>query len=363
MSDMRAIIGKEVAQRGFISFGRFMELALYCPNFGYYEHLNASPGRRGDFFTSVSVSGLFGELLASRFAEWLGELPGDGRQIMEAGAHDGQLAVDILDWLKTNRSDLFEGVQYWILEPSARRREMQQRRLASFGSKVRWFDSWNALPVGGVSGIIFSNELLDALPVRRAGWDAVQQKWFEWGVAASGDQFVWTKLPADNELEEEIRSWNLPPGLLQVLPDGFSTEIGDAARQWWRHAARTLKQGKLLAFDYGLEHEEFFAPERKDGTLRAYYRHHLETGLLGRPGEQDLTAQVNFTAVWHAGEAEGLKTETFTTQANFLTEIVRDLCERNPSSSEWMAKHSRAFQTLTHPEHLGRSFRVLLQTR
>jgi SAM-dependent MidA family methyltransferase len=363
MSDIRKIIGEEVVRRRAIPFERFMELALYCPNFGYYERTDVSVGREGDFFTSVSVGGLFGELLAWKFAHWLEEVAGPARQIMEAGAHDGRLSADILNWLRNQRPDIFEVTEYWLLEPSANRRKAQERTLREFGGKVRWFDSWEALPVAGVQGVIFSNELLDAMPVRRIGWDASRQNWFEWGVEVGGNDFAWTKMATDGELDMEIASWRLPPELLRVLPDGFTTEVGFAAAKWWRCAVDLLKGGKLLTFDYGLEREEFFKPERKDGTLRAYYRHHLDTDMLRSPGEQDITSQVDFAAVRQAGEAAGLKTLSFVRQAEFLAGIVQAMCGENPACADALAQHSREFQTLTHPEHLGRAFRVLVQSR
>ena len=339
-----------------------MELALYCPNSGYYERPDTLVGRRGDFFTSVSIGSLFGELLAHRFALWLASTPGSKRQILEAGGHDGRLAADILKCLQEQQPDAFETLEYWLLEPSPNRRAAQKKMLGTFSGKVRWFESWDVLPADGVRGVIFSNELLDAMPVRRAGWDAAQKEWFEWGVALSGEKFIWIKMPADDELLTEIISWNLPPGLLQVLPDGFTTEVGQAAMTWWRRAASCLKEGKLLTFDYGLEREEFFAPERKEGTLRAYYRHHLETDLLARPGEQDITAQVDFTGVREVGSRAGLGGGSLSTQEQFLTRLLQEISRVTPSGMDW-ARWSRAFQTLIHPEHLGRSFRVLLQER
>ncbi len=360
MSNIRTIIVEAADSRGVLSFERFMGLALYCPNFGYYERKDAQVGQSGDFFTSVSVGSFFGELLATQFAEWL-EALGGGGQILEAGAHDGQLAADILGWLQAHRPRVFESLEYWLLEPSERHRETQESKLRSFADKVRWFKDWEALPSEGVRGLIFSNELLDAMPVKRLGWDAAGQKWFEWAVAVRDRDFTWTKMATDRRPGTAM--WTPSAELLKVLPDGFTTEVGEVAANWWRAAARYLRKGKLLAFDYGLTQEEFFTPERKDGTLRAYYRHHLETDLLARPGEQDITGQVNFTAIRETGEAEGLETETFETQAGFLTGIVNAACERNPATAEWMARNSRAFQTLTHPEHLGRPFRVLVQAR
>jgi SAM-dependent MidA family methyltransferase len=362
MNNNRGIIGiieDELKLRGPMPFARFMELALYCPNFGYYEHPEEPPGRRGDYYTSVSVGPLFGELLAGRFAGWLAALPGGQRQILEAGAHDGRLARDILQRLKTHQSHVLESLEYWIMEPSARRRQSQEEMLREFQDRVRWFESWDVLPASGVRGVIFSNELLDAMPVYRLGWDAARGKWFEWGVALEDGRFVWTKLP---KLGADVVAPILPGELLAVLPDGFSTEVCPAAVEWWRNAAKTLRGGKLLAFDYGLTAEQFFTPGRKDGTLRAYHRHQVARDILERAGGQDITASVNFTAIQNAGESAALVTETFATQAQFLTDIVA-ASAKDPGFNEWFAHRSRQFQTLTHPEHLGQSFRVLVQAR
>ncbi|HZQ48042.1 MAG TPA: SAM-dependent methyltransferase, partial [Verrucomicrobiae bacterium] len=268
MSTIRSIILEELARQGTISFARFMELALYCPNIGYYEQLNVSPGQKGDYFTSVSVGGLFGELLAYQFAEWLESKPVRQWQILEAGAHEGVLAGDILRWLQAHRPDISSSLKYWILEPSITRRHSQEISLGGLAGVVQWFDSWSALPPSGVHGFILSNELLDAMPVHRLGWDATRKRWFEWGVAIEGDDFVWARMPADQGGNVGEFGTELPLELLEVLPDGFTTEICPAAVDWWRHAAGALKTGKLIAFDYGLIAEQFFTPERMDGTLR-----------------------------------------------------------------------------------------------
>ncbi|HEX4645860.1 MAG TPA: SAM-dependent methyltransferase, partial [Verrucomicrobiae bacterium] len=294
-------------------------------------------------------------------------VPPGGRQIMEAGAHDGRLAMDILGWLQTNRPKLFAALEYWILEPSARRQEIQKKTLGNLAETVRWFDSWNALPGSGINGVIFSNELLDAMPVHRLGWDAGKKRWFERGVAHKGGEFAWVRMSEEAEFKVQGLKFKveellpMPRELLELLPDGFTTEVCPAAVDWWRRAADTLKAGKLLTIDYGLSAEEFFLAERKEGTLRAYYRHHASHELLVRPGEQDLTAHVNFTALQNAGEAGGLKTDGLVTQAQFLTRILERFADGG--AKHWNSSRSRQFQTLTHPEHLGRTFRVLIQSR
>ena len=354
-------IREEIQNAGAISFARFMELALYCPETGYYEKNRDNVGRQGDFITSVSVGSLFGEMLAFQFAEWLEELRTADCElrIIEAGAHDGKLAADILNWLQTHRPKLFLQVEYWILEPSSFRQAWQRETLTRFASHVRWFAGFDDLKHKTQSkklvGIVFGNELLDAFPVHRFGWDAKGKKWFEWGVTLAGEKLAWLKMP---NLQFAI----CHPQLEAVLPDGYIVENSPAAEHWWRAAAAALTRGKLLAIDYGFSAEERFSPARVDGTLRAYHRHQVSDDLLAYPGEQDLTAHVNFNAIDKAGQEAGLKTEQFCTQPQFLTRILqKGVADKTFASLD--AKQIRQFQTLTHPEHLGRAFRVLVQAR
>ena len=368
MNNLSEIIRREAAQRGVLSFARFMELALYCPVHGYYETKKDNPGRHGDFYTSVGVGELFGQLLAFQFAEWLETLriADCGLRIVEAGAHDGKLAGDILTWLQLNRPEMFDQIEYWIIEPSARRQEWQGETLHEFAQRVRWFDSLPSVSSPNpkseirnpkLSGVIFSNELLDAMPVHRFGWDAAKKTWFEWGVAIAGEKFVWAKIQTP-----DARPQTPDPGLLAVLPDGYTIETCPAAESWWREAAGILEHGKLMTIDYGLTSDELFLPRRPRGTLRAYFRHHAGDDILANVGEQDLTAHVNFSAIQAVGESVGLRTEMFSMQSQFLTRILEKASKDN-SLGEWTPARARQFQTLTHPEHLGRAFRVLVQSR
>lgn len=444
MNPLVELVRREIAARGPVPFARFMELALYCPDLGYYERAAETVGRRGDFYTNVSVGGLFGELLACQFAEWLspsrGEDPspaGDtvaptpaggpprpprhpaGRkpevaagpgpvrgvpstpatcwapaggpalcpsgdrtsripaasadrfQLLEAGGHDGQLAKDILTWLRQWRPALCSRVEYWLLEPSARARARQRVTLAGLERQVRWFDSWEALPPAGVTGVIFANELLDGLPVHRLRWDAAARQWHEWGVDATPEGFVWVRLPESSAQADALLKCSEFHRLLAaddrrleaVLPPGFTIEVCPAATAWWRRAATVLRQGVLLTFDYGLETEDFLRPERAGGTLRAYAKHRVRDDLLADVGEQDLTAHVNFSALRAAGESAGLKTQAFTSQARFLAGIAATLWDQRGWFADGASDRLRQFQTLIHPEHLGRAFRVLVQSR
>ena len=175
------------------------------------------------------------------------------------------------------------------------------------------------------------------------------------------ENFVWKRM--EEVILDASCDLHIPSELESVLPDGFTIEISPAAQTWWREAACTLRRGKLLTFDYGLSREEFWLPERREGTLRAYRDHQLLADALTNPGEQDITAHVNFAEIRVAGQSAGLKTEAFLTQSKFLTDIASRAWEGGSGFGEWTPQRTRQFQTLTHPDHLGRSFRVLIQSR
>lgn len=368
VTEIATILRRSVAREGVISFARFMETALYCPNLGYYERTADQVGRGGDFYTSVSSGPLFGALLAAHCVAGLRTLGGSGPwHLVEAGGHDGQLAHDILGALEARHPDWRDHVHYWLIEPSLQRQNRQRLKLEKFAPRVEWFASFADLPPGGVRGVILSNELLDAIPVHVLAWDALRHTWFEWGVALEGDGFAWRRLDTDRDWAAALAGagFELPDALLAVLPDGFVLELAPGAADWWGQAARALRQGWLLTFDYGLTALERLDPGRAQGTLRAYAGHRLVPDVLANPGGQDLTAPINFTQLQRAGEAAGLRTEGLFTQAEFLTRILTRGIPPGwaDASSPWTPAEVRQFQALTHPDHLGRAFRVLVQGR
>ena len=354
-------IADEIAQNGAIPFARFMDLCLYCPVHGFYERKKDTVGRDGDFYTSVSVGPLFGEILAFQFAEWLTLITPQPEtlHLVEAGAHDGRLAHDILSWFNKHRPTIPKRLQYIILEPSAQRQNWQREKLSAFSSQVRWLDCSPTALRSHFTGIVFCNELLDAMPVRRLGWDANAKTWFEWGVTVRDERFEWAQL-GNIPVPKFIPS---ATSFLETLPNGFTIEMSPAAEQWWRNAANMLSAGKLMTIDYGLRTEELFMPHRISGTLRTYSRHQVSDDPLANPGEQDITAHINFTTLQQAGEQLGLRTEIFEPQTTFLTRILHKAWENGSGFGDWTPAYTRQFQSLTHPEHLGHSFRVLVQTR
>ena len=350
-------IRAEIEVFGFIPFTRFMELALYHPEWGYYERETSRIGCKGDFITSVSVGEAFGQLLASRFSKWLGDIDGPVR-LVEAGAHDGTLAHDILAWLAEYSQSLFLRLKYTIIEPSKKRRDWQINRLAAFNSQVEWFDSMRDVPK--VRGVIFSNELLDAFPLHRISWSQSKRDWIEWGVSCRGEEFYWIAMESNiSAWRSMLPSW--PDSLLDVLPDRFFTELSPAAIQWWHFAACNLVEGKLVAFDYGHSPDEWPSPNQPKGTVRGYRGHQHVDDILANPGGQDLTAHANFQLIKKAGEEAGLATEQFTSQERFLNRSFADLVKESPQIGK--AIDLRQLQTLTHPAQMGQAFKVLLQSR
>ncbi len=352
-----------------------MRLALYHPAHGYYEKSLGQVGRQGDFFTSVSVGPLFGELLSWQFAQWASEAAWPHWQIVEAGAHDGTLALDILNALTSSPVSLTNHLQYTIIEPSPPRRLAQQKKLARYNDIVSWTAGWSELKPANLKGIIFANELLDAFPVFRFAWNGTRGGWQEWGVTCDQDRFAWQIIPdiqsikADPE-ESHLRQEALAmlevkiPGDLQAgLPEGFTVEIGPESTRWWRQAGSHLEAGYLLTLDYGVTKAEFWAANRTTGNLKAIRNHCVVADALANPGNQDITAPIDFSQLQETGEQNGLQTINLVRQETFLTNILAAMHAHQPPPMAWDANRIRQFQTLIHPSHLGWNFKVLVQSQ
>jgi SAM-dependent MidA family methyltransferase len=215
-----------------------------------------------------------------------------------------------------------------------------------------------------VRGICFSNELFDAMPVHVFRWNAPAKVWNEWGVTNTKGNFQWKPLPESKESPNAQKLLaRLPQALRDVLPHQFTVEISPEAVSWWLRAAHSLVDGWLYTVDYGLLQDDFFQPHRSRGTLRAYSKHRVGAEILEAVGEQDITAHVNFSLLMGAGESAGLKTEAFVHQGLFLKEMVEQVEARPGTFPLWTAMRYRQLQVLLHPEHLGRGFKVLVQSK
>ncbi len=315
------LIRDEIKNRGPVSFAWFMQQALYHPEHGYYSSGRCEIGRQGDYFTNVSVGPLFGRLMLAQFAEIWERLDKiNDFVIVEQGAHDGQFARDVLQASQERLPDFFEALRYRIIEPFPILRERQSQMLELFRDKVGWRNSFEPF-----SGVHFSNELLDALPVRliSGGMEKL--------VDLQADRFVFIERPLSN------------------------TTFNQAALDWTDSAAANLQRGYVITIDYGYSGDDF----RGNVQVRARHRH-LDSPLE-QIGHADITIQVNWTSIIRRAEANGLRIAGFTDQHHFLTGIVSELGKGGSSQSPLpdSPKTKRALQTLLHPEMLGRAFQVL----
>jgi SAM-dependent MidA family methyltransferase len=350
-NDLVLAIRDRIRRSGPISFADFMSLALYHPEHGYYSSGRCAIGRRGDYFTSVSVGPLFGRLLAQQFAEiWEGlDRPNDF-VIVEQGAHHGEFASDVLEELRKEQPQFFELVRYRIVEPFPVLRERQEGVLRQFADRVEWVESLESM--ASFCGLHFSNELLDSMPVRllvAAGEDQ-ERHWRERLVERTSCGFTFVDQPiVDPSLQTQVA--RLPSAPVE----GYQTEINLAALDWMETVARKLRRGVILIADYGLPRSEFYSPARRTGTLQCYAEHRVLPSLLEQVGQSDLTTHVEWTSLAERGEESGLTILGFTDQHHFFTGLLSVHPELAPAATE----KSRALQTLIHPEFLGIKFQFL----
>ncbi len=355
MSALAEIICSEMARSGPIPFRRFMELALYEPAHGYYAGGRAAIGRHGDYVTSVSVGPLFGRLLAGQFeAVW--RLMGQPAPftVVEQGANTGDFAHDVLSAADAF-PEFYGALCYRILEPFAANERRQRERLAAWSDKTAWHASPDDLP--RFTGIHFSNELIDAMPVhglvfRGGDWRERYVKFAE-----NAQRFVWAEGPLSSPALETFLPF-LPP------VEGYETEVNLAAVDWIKTISTKLERGMILAADYGFARRDYYLPERKTGTLTAYRGQRRIEDLLADPGEQDLTAHVDFTTLADTARETGLRLAGFTDQHHFMVALgSRAFPDTETPLTQTQQRERRAFASLMHPGLMGRGFQFLALTR
>ncbi len=360
MTALEEIIRAEIRAGGPMRFDRFMEVALYHPGLGYYAKVGGvSPiGRSGDFYTSVSAGPLFGRLLARQFWQmWRGLGRPEHFWIMEQGAHDGQLAVDILEWCREETPGFFNAIRYAIVQSTGALSMHQKCAPApELVSHITWFETLADLALEKPIGVFISNELVDAFPVRSITYRNGQ--WLEQHVAIEDEALRWVDRPIEDiALAEAIASLSLPE------VEGYTTEINLRARSWMADVGHALARGYVVTIDYGYPAPLYYAPHRTGGTLTAYVKHHAVDDVLAEPGRRDITAHIDFTALSQAGEKAGLETVGFLDQQHFLMGIAHDELSGADSPLSGIQQNLRAWNTLTHPEHLGANFFALVQAK
>ena len=353
-SELAMRIREEIAAHGgAIPFSRFMELCLYAPGLGYYRNGAPKFGAEGDFVTAPEISDRFGTCLARQVAQVLEGVP-DG-VVVEIGAGSGRLAAQMLRALAEHELK----PPYLVLEPSAELRRRQARHLheQGFGERVQWLDD---IPGPGLRGAVVANEVIDALPASRLEWrdGALREAHVGWRIDAF--QLEWREpSPVLARVWEGIRR-----DLEAPLPPGYVCEVHLAAPAWVETVAARIARGLLLLIDYGYPRRELYHPDRSAGTFSCHYRHRVHYDPFFRPGLQDLTAHVDFTALARAGEEAGLDVTGFTTQAEFLlaTGLLDQGAGLAPESGDYL-RFAQEVKRLTLPAEMGEAVKVLALSR
>lgn len=341
---------------GWISFDRFMEMALYEPGLGYYSAGATKFGSAGDFVTAPEISPLFSRCVAAQCAEVLAAL--GGGDILEVGAGSGVMAADMLAEL-----EVLEQLprRYLILELSAdlrqRQRALLTERAARHVERVAWVDS---LPQT-LTGLIVANEVLDAIPVERfrVRGDEVNAL----GVTWHGQGPDWSEVRARRELAMRVR--NVERYVGERFPDGYTSEINLRQGPWIAALAAALTRGVMLFIDYGLPRRQYYRPERHDGTLLCHFRHRFHNDPFAHVGLQDIGAWVDFTEIAAVATEAGLELGGYTTQAHFLmgTGIERYLAALTQAQVAERVNVARQAMLLTLPAEMGERFKAIALTR
>ena len=354
-----AAIDSEIGRNGPIPFARFMELALYHPQFGYYMRPpdvgTERIGWSGDFYTSSDVHPILGQALAKQAAQ-IDALMGypEPFTIVEMGPGKGLLAQHLLSHCEHNSRSLARRLRYVLVERSPAMRALQQQHLNPWlttAGRVSWLEDVTSLSPGCITGLMLSNELADAFPVHRV--EKVGDGLKEIFVDVADGRFVECLREASTpRLQEYFRR-------LQIeLPEGYRTEVNLLATDWMRQVAAALNRGVAITIDYGHSAEDLYGPHRSKGTLLCYRSQMASEDPFLGVGLQDMTAHVDFTTLATVGEEAGLSVTGFTNQMSFLMGLGVEemIAQLMPETPEF-----RAALHLLKPEGMGRTFKILIQ--
>ncbi len=349
---LRQEIEQEIRERGPIPFSRYMELCLYDSELGYYSRHAEQFGKAGDFYTSSDVHAVFGRLLARQFEEMWRVLSSPPQiEILEVGPGRGLFAQDVLDWSEKKFPEFFAAVHYGLDERSpALRQRLQETLSRQFAAGKASLTNATGRH-GEVPLIIFANELFDAFPVEVLGSQ---------GKLLIGEQqgrFLEKWAPASAEELDFLDRYSVHP------EDGERIEVLLAAQDYMSQLAAPMQRGFIVTIDYGYTRPELLAGRHR-GTVTAYRQHSVSANPYEAPGEQDITAHVNFTALAAAAELQGMYMHPLVTQSQFLLGIgegnqFADAFEDCRVPQE-RAKVALQLKHLITPAGMGESFHVLV---
>jgi SAM-dependent MidA family methyltransferase len=354
MESLKKLLIKKIQAEGPISFEKFMDMALYYPELGYYSNPEIIIGRHGDFYTGPHLHPVFGAMIAKQLIE-MWELLGRPSEFhaIEIGSGIGHLSRDILDYLHGRSHDILNSLKFVIAEPYSHFEKRQRETLGEYAGYITWASSLQKLPEA-ITGCIFSNELLDAFPVHLIEMDnyfkevCINYK--------DGSLVELTRDINDENLQDYIDKY------LHGLPHGYRTEINLGIKKWLNETASVLSRGFILTIDYGYSSKEYYSEDRNKGTLLCYHKHKFNENPYTNIGEQDITAHVNFSSLKRWGDELTLKTLGYTSQGAYLVasgidEAITELYTGSPDYE----KEIKMIKGLIMPEGMGESHMVLIQ--
>jgi SAM-dependent MidA family methyltransferase len=371
VNELRRLIEAEIHERGPIPFSRYMELCLYHPELGYYSRNAAQFGKAGDFYTSSDIHAVFGRLLARQFDEMWRVLGSPERIVIkELGPGRGLFAQDVMDWSEKKFPEFFKALQYVLVEQSGVLRErIKQTLVRRFESgKVNFAIGKSALLANSAANvtselafdtslafptIVFANEFFDALPVEVLSADGALR------IDTRDGRFVETWASASAEELEFLDRYSVHP------EEGERVEV-PLVSQSAMHGAASIERGFLVCIDFGYTRDEQLAGRHR-GTVKAIRQHSVSANPYEAPGEQDITADVNFSALAAVAEEKGMHAEKLVTQSQFLMGIG----EENQFADAFEdcrlpQEHAKVALQLKHlvtPAGIGESFHVLVASR
>jgi len=355
MQLLRDLIVEEINKKGKITFAEFMHMALYHPKYGYYNSDKERVGRFGDYYTSPTVHRIFGELIARQLEEMWRIMGKETFTIVEMGANRGWLCHDIIQSIRKDYPVFYDNFHYIIVESNPYAKEKQRLFLESIhvtDEKVSWHTySEDGFSFGIIQGCFLSNEFVDALPVHRLKVKKGILK--EVYVSYNNGDFY--------EIEDEVSLEALKryhENCQIYLKEGQEYEVNLDVAVWLRNVSGKLQKGFVITIDYGDTINGIYRSADGDGTLRCFYEHTVNRDYYERPGDQDITAHVNFTHLMNAGKSAGLEVTGFTKQSHFL--LALGILERLNNTNKDIETILKV-KNLFHPEGMGDIFKVLIQ--
>jgi SAM-dependent MidA family methyltransferase len=358
VTPLAALLADRIRRFGPITFAEYMRESLYHPVHGYYSQPESR--RFADYYTSVDVHPIFGRLLARQFAE-MWELLGRPVEfwLVEGAAGTGRLASHILEFARAKFPEFYRSLRYFAVERSPARCDQMAARLAPHLTAGHCQTAIE-VPTKIPAGCVFSNELLDALPVHRIlQKEGTLQELF---VVYDGASFGELPMPISTcAIAEYFAAQEI------TLIEDQQAEAGLEACDWITEIGRRLDRGFVLTIDYGHEAADLFDVHHLAGTLLAYANHRASEDFYAAPGQQDLTAHVNFTALRLWGQRNGLETLGLVSQTAFLLALGQgnefaDLYDEGMGESEKVRARLQ-LKTLIFPEGMGERFQVLIQQK